>query len=207
MPQAFLEIAVTPAVRAMQQGRHVEPVRNRDEQARDRFTEFESAFIRARDSFFLATVSETGWPYVQHRGGPPGFLKQIDDRTLAFADYRGNRQYISAGNAAKNGRASLLLLDYARPARLKAYVHVELIVPGADPDLDRLVRDRDYRAIPERIFRLRLQAFDWNCPQHITPRFSEREIAESIRPLQERLQALESENARLRARLTNRGPQ
>jgi len=207
MSKAFLEIAVTPAVRAMQRGRHVEPVQNRVEQACDRFTELESAFIRARDSFFLATVSETGWPYVQHRGGPPGFLKQIDDRTLAFADYRGNHQYISAGNAAANSRACVLLLDYRRPARLKAYVHVELIAPGSDPALDRLVSDPGYKAIPEHIFRLRLQAFDWNCPRHIPTRFSEREIAESIRPLHERLRALESENARLRARLTTRGQQ
>jgi predicted pyridoxine 5'-phosphate oxidase superfamily flavin-nucleotide-binding protein len=171
----------------------------------DRFTENDAAFIADRDSFYMATVSETGWPYVQHRGGPRGFLKLIDDRTLAFADYRGNRQYISAGNLMADDRACLFLMDYPRRARLKVYVHVETLALNDDPGLTALVTMPDYRARPERIFRLRLKTFDWNCQQHIIPRFTEREIAEAIRPLRDRVAQLESENAELRARLTTNG--
>lgn len=171
----------------------------------DRFTDNEAHFLAARDSFYMATVSEDGWPYVQHRGGPAGFLKMVDDRTLAFADYRGNRQYISTGNLAANDRACLILLDYPRRARLKIYVHVEKLVPDADPALTELVMDKHYKARAERIFRLRLEAFDWNCPQHITPRFTEREIEQAIRPMHERLAQLEAENKALQDRLAKLG--
>jgi predicted pyridoxine 5'-phosphate oxidase superfamily flavin-nucleotide-binding protein len=143
----------------------------------DRFTENEAAFIADRDSFYLATVSETGWPYVQHRGGPRGFLKLVDDRTLVFADYRGNRQYISTGNLAADDRACLFLIDYPDRARLKIYAHAEILALDNDPDLTALVTMPDYKAKLERIFRLRLKTFDWNCQQHITPRFTEPEIA------------------------------
>jgi uncharacterized protein len=146
-------------------------------------------------------VSETGWPYVQHRGGPRGFLKLVDDRTLAFADYRGNRQYISVGNAAANSRACLFLMDYTRRARLKMYVHIEAVALDTDQTLTRLVTVPNYKAKLERIVRVRLENYDWNCPQHITPRFTEQEIAEAIRPLRERLEVLESVNNELRAKL------
>jgi predicted pyridoxine 5'-phosphate oxidase superfamily flavin-nucleotide-binding protein len=111
----------------------------------------------------LATVSETGWPYVQHRGGPRGFLKLVDDHTLAFADYRGNRQHISTGNLAADDRACLLLMDYRHRARLKIYAHVEILALDDDRDLTALVTVPDYMAKLERIFRLRLKTFDWNC--------------------------------------------
>jgi predicted pyridoxine 5'-phosphate oxidase superfamily flavin-nucleotide-binding protein len=171
----------------------------------DRFGENEAAFIAERDSFYMATVSETGWPYVQHRGGPRGFLKLVDDRTLAFADYRGNRQYISTGNLAADDRACLFLMDYARRARLKIYVRVETLSLDADPDLTALVAMPEYGAKLERVFRLRLEAFDWNCSQHITPRFTEGEVSVAVRPLRERLAELEAENATLRARLEANG--
>jgi predicted pyridoxine 5'-phosphate oxidase superfamily flavin-nucleotide-binding protein len=167
----------------------------------DRFTPNEAAFIAARDSFYMATVSETGWPYVQHRGGPRGFLKVLDETTLAFADYHGNRQYISVGNLAATCRGALILVDYATRARLKIYAHVE-VVP-MDNDLAALVADPDYRAIPERIFVLRLAAFDWNCPQHITPRFTEAEVTAAMMPLRDRLAALEAENEQLRTKLAS----
>jgi len=108
----------------------------------------------------MASVSETGWPYIQHRGGPPGFLKLIDSQTLAFADYRGNRQYISTGNLAANGRVCLLLMDYPRRARLKIYANAETLDHGDDPELTALVTMKLYKATLERIFRLRLEAFD-----------------------------------------------
>jgi uncharacterized protein len=142
---------------------------------------------------------------MQHRGGPRGFLKLVDDRTLAFADYRGNRQYISTGNLAADDRACLFLMDYARRARLKVYVHVETLALDADLALTELVTVPDYTAKLERIFRLRLGSFDWNCPQHITPRFTEQEVADAVRPLRDRLAQLETENAELRARLVNNG--
>lgn len=200
MAYGFLDIAITPGVRDAQAEMGADHLWRgfAGDRDFDRFTENEVAFIAERDTFYIASVSESGWPYVQHRGGPPGFLKVIDDRTLAFADYRGNRQYISTGNFRANDRASLILMDYSRRARLKIYAHVEKLALDADPDLAGRIADADYRGKPERIFRLRLQAFDWNCPQHITPRFTETEIAESVRPLRQRLDELERENARLR---------
>ncbi|MEO8314512.1 MAG: pyridoxamine 5'-phosphate oxidase family protein [Pseudomonadota bacterium] len=179
MAYGFLDIAVTPSVRAAQAAMGADRLWTgfKGHRAFDRFTENEVAFIGERDSFYMATVSETGWPYVQHRGGPRGFLKVVDDRTLAFADYRGNRQYISTGNVQANDRVSLILMDYAHRARLKLYAHAEVIAPDADPSLADLVAMPGYRAKVERVFRLRLEAFDWNCPQHITPRFTEEEFA------------------------------
>ena len=149
----------------------------------------------------IATVSETGWPYVQHRGGPACFLKVVDEKTLAFADYRGNRQYISLGNLGADNRAALILMDYAHRARLKIYARVEAVALDADPNLAALVATPGYRAKPERILLLHLEAFDWNCPQHITPRFTQAEIAAAMQPLHDRLSALETENAELRAAL------
>jgi uncharacterized protein len=203
MPYGFLDIAITPAVRAAQAEVGADRLwRNfKGHRESDRFTDNEIAFIAARDSFYMASVSETGWPYVQHRGGPRGFLKAIDEKTLAFADYRGNRQYISTGNFVANDRGCLFLMDYPNRTRLKIYVHVEKVALDADPALTERVTDGAYKAKLERIFRLRLAAFDWNCPQHITPRFTEHEIAEAVRPLRERLAQLEAENAGLRARL------
>ena len=203
MSYGFLDIASTPSVRAVQRAMGSDRVYQdfKGDRAFDRFTLNEAAFIAERDSFYIATVSETGWPYVQHRGGPRGFLKIVDEKTLAFADYRGNRQYISVGNLAADDRAALILVDYARRARLKIYAHVEAVGLDADLELARLVVEPGYKARPERILRLHLVAFDWNCPQHIMPRFTEAEIAEAVRPLRDRVTALEDENAELRARL------
>lgn len=207
MPYGFLDIAVTPSLRAAQAAMGSDGVWTdfKGNRAFDRFTENEAAFIADRDSFYMATVSETGWPYIQHRGGPRGFLRLVDDRTLAFADYRGNRQYISVGNVAADDRACLFLMNYPRRARMKIYARVEVVPLETEPELAELVAMPGYKAKLERIFRLKLQAFDWNCPQHITPRFTEPEIAEAVQPLRERLQALETENTALRARLAAHG--
>jgi predicted pyridoxine 5'-phosphate oxidase superfamily flavin-nucleotide-binding protein len=202
MAYGFLDIAATPSVRAAQAEMGSDRVWRDFEGHResDRFTANEAAFIAKRDSFYLATVSETGWPYVQHRGGPAGFLTLVDDKTLAFADYRGNRQYISVGNLAADGRAALILMDYAGRARLKIYTHVEAVPLEADPALAERVTIPGYKGRPERILLLHLVAFDWNCPQHITPRFTAAEIADATAPLRQRLGELEAENAALRAR-------
>lgn len=206
MTRAFLDIASTPGVQAAQQANGV---RSRSEfhgeRDGDRFTEIETQFIAQRDSFYIATVSESGWPYVQHRGGPTGFLRVIDDRTLAFADFRGNRQYVTVGNLAANDRAALFLMDYPRRLRLKIYARIEQRDLASDPDLAAKLVFPGYKARPERALLLHLAAFDWNCQQHITPRFSEAELAEMIAPLRSRLQQLEDENRALRDRLAAQG--
>jgi predicted pyridoxine 5'-phosphate oxidase superfamily flavin-nucleotide-binding protein len=202
MPYHFLEVAVTPSVRAAQADMGVDQIwLGENDRPSDTLTENEIAFIAMRDSFYIASVSETGWPYVQHRGGKTGFLKVVDPQTMAFADYRGNRQYISAGNFAANDRACLFLMDYVRRTRLKVYAHVERLTLDADPSLTALVSDPTYRGRAERIFKLRLEAYDWNCPQHITPRYTEQQVEQAVAPLRQMLQQLEAENAALRARL------
>ena len=207
MSYGFMNIALTPSVRAAQAAMGADHLWQdfKGHREFDRFTHNEAAFIAERDSFYMASVSETGWPYVQHRGGPRGFLKMVDDRTLAFADYRGNRQYISTGNLAADDRACLFLMHYAGRARLKVYVRVEQVALDADAALTDLVTVPGYKAKIERIFRIRLESFDWNCPQHITPRFTEDEVNEAMRPLRDRLGALEAEIAGLRARLAATG--
>ena len=207
MSYGFMNIALTPSVRAAQAAMGADHLWQdfKGHREFDRFTHNEAAFLAERDSFYMASVSETGWPYVQHRGGPRGFLKMVDDRTLAFADYRGNRQYISTGNLAADDRACLFLMDYAGRARLKVYARVEQVALDTDPALTDLVTVPGYKAKIERIFRIRLESFDWNCPQHITPRFTEDEVNEAVRPLRDRLGALEAEIAGLRAQLAFAG--
>jgi len=181
MPRAFGNIAFTPAVRAFQEGRGVRvraphPDASRDERGAS-LTETESAFIAGRDGFYQATVSESGWPYVQFRGGPAGFLRVLDERTIAYADFRGNMQYISAGNLAGDGRVSLILMDYANRRRLKILGRARLVEAGEDPALVARLEDPSYRAHVERAVVIAIEAFDWNCPQHITPRYTEAEFA------------------------------
>jgi hypothetical protein len=150
----------------------------------------------------MATVSETGWPYVQHRGGPPGFLRVLDDKTLAFADFRGNRQYISVGNLTANDRAELILMDYPRRRRLKILAQVEMKDLTDDDKLAAQLAMPGYRAKVERAVVLHLEAFDWNCPQHITPRFSEAELVEVLTPVLTRMEAPEAENKVLREQVS-----
>jgi uncharacterized protein len=208
MRPAFADIAGTPSVKAAQaaNGSKASSSGRENDRRCDRLTEAEARFIAQRDSFYMATVSETGWPYVQHRGGPPGFLRVIDDRTLAFADYRGNRQYISIGNLVADDRAALILMDYPGRRRLKIYAQVEAKALDGDPALAATLAVPGYGAKPERILLLHLRAFDWNCPQHITRRFTEAEIAQAIQLLHLRLRELEAENAALRGQLAKLHP-
>jgi hypothetical protein len=149
----------------------------------------------------MATASESGWPYVQHRGGPPGFIRILDEKSLAIPDFHGNRQYISAGNLADDDRAALILMDYPNRRRLKLYAHVEARDLEKDPKLAAELALPGYRAKVERALIIHLAAFDWNCPQHITPRFSEAELAPALAPLRARLEALEAENQASRNKL------
>jgi predicted pyridoxine 5'-phosphate oxidase superfamily flavin-nucleotide-binding protein len=203
MAHDFLDIAATPSVRAAQaaNGSAALSSKVRVHKESGRFTAAEKEFIATRDSFYMATVSESGWPYVQHRGGPAGFLHVIDDTTLAFADFRGNRQYISLGNVTANGRVALLIMDYPNRRRLKIYAHIDVKDLKTDPELAEILTLQGYRAKPERAFLLHVEAFDWNCPQHITPRFSQQEIETALSPVRMRIAQLEAENKMLREKL------
>jgi predicted pyridoxine 5'-phosphate oxidase superfamily flavin-nucleotide-binding protein len=179
MGRAFSDIAFTAAVRAMQTcmgSRAAYAALDRATDRRDRLTGKEAAFIAACDHFFMATVSETGWPYVQHRGGPAGFLKVLDDRTLGYADFRGNVQYVTVGNLQSDDRVSLILMDYARRRRLKVLGRARTVEAAADPALVARLAVSGYDAAIERAVLIGIEAYDWNCPQHITPRFTIGEI-------------------------------
>jgi predicted pyridoxine 5'-phosphate oxidase superfamily flavin-nucleotide-binding protein len=142
----------------------------------------EIAFIERRDSFYLASQGENGWPYIQHRGGPRGFLRTIDPHTLAFADFSGNKQFITTGNIGHNDRVTLFLMDYPHQSRLKILGHASIIEKGTEPQLEERVLVKDYPGKLERIFKIAVVAFDWNCQQHIRPRFTIDELLEFIEP-------------------------
>jgi hypothetical protein len=163
----------------------------------DRVTAEVASFITELDTAFLATVSAAGAPYIQHRGGPKGFIKVLDEKTLGFADYAGNRQYITISNLAENDRAYLFLLDFARQRRIKLWGRARVV--ENDPALLARLSDAGYRARPERAILFTVEAWDVNCSQHITARFTEAEVSEASAALLQRIAALETENARLRA--------
>jgi uncharacterized protein len=199
----FATIAFTPAVKAVQEKMgsrkayaRVDPPR----QEVDALGTDEKAFLAERDSFYMASISESGWPYVQHRGGPKGFVRVLDEHTLGFADYRGNRQYISMGNLSKDGRVALIFVDYPARSRLKIFAHASLVTEADSPDTLAQLVVPGYPARVERGLLLKVEGFDWNCPQHITPRFTEDEVRTHVAPLLARIEALEKENDELRAR-------
>lgn len=180
----YLDIAATPSVTAAQ-----DKYGSAEQWARiaarsgagettpsQRLGPAETAFIQERDGFYLASVSETGWPYVQYRGGPAGFLTVLDPTLLGFADFRGNRQYITTGNVTASDRVSLFLMDYAHRQRLKIFARMRIIDAGDDPLLAERLTLPDYPARVERLVLIAVEAFDWNCPQHITPRFTLAEL-------------------------------
>jgi predicted pyridoxine 5'-phosphate oxidase superfamily flavin-nucleotide-binding protein len=191
MAKKYLEIAVTPAVREAQRRFFGRSPDVRTERDNDPLGPEEVAFIAERDSFYMATVSESGWPYIQHRGGEPGFLLVIDSKTLAFADYKGNRQLLSTGNISVNDRVSLFLMDYPRRERLKILGHAR-VVPASSEFLERLAEPKN-RASVERFFFIDVNSFDWNCPKYITPRYTAAEVEEVINPLKRRIGELEAE--------------
>lgn len=165
----------------------------------DLLTEKEASFIAARDSFYLASITDTGWPYVQHRGGPKGFLKLLADNRLGMADYRGNRQHVSTANIGANPRVSLFLMDYANRRRLKILAHASVVTADTESALVSQLMPAGYKALPERAYLFDVIGFDWNCPAHITRRFSEEEITPLIEPLvdeRDRLRAALAEGQR-----------
>lgn len=158
----------------------------------------EAAYIHERDSFYMATVNENGHPYVQFRGGPKGFLKALDERTIGYADFRGNLQYISVGNLSANNKAALILMDYANQTRLKIFAEVEVVDAADDPGLAEALAVPGYTAKVERAMIMHVEAYDWNCPQHITPRFTLTEIEVGTEHLRKRIRELETEIEALR---------
>ena len=183
MNQNFTQFAFTDSVKAVQVEHGSRQSYTRMEQTGDRFelTQREIDFIRSRDSFYISTVGENGWPYVQHRGGPKGFLKVLDATTLAMADFRGNMQYISTGNIHTSHKAALILMDYPTRQRLKVWATAEILEIEEHPECFNHTMNPDYRATAERLMRFNIEAYDWNCQQHITPRYTKEEI-EAITP-------------------------
>ncbi|MEV0063041.1 pyridoxamine 5'-phosphate oxidase family protein [Nocardia sp. NPDC050718] len=198
----YAQVAFTPLVRAHQRTHgslgSYERMAQVPEVA-DRIGPDEAWFIGERDSFYLATVGETGWPYIQHRGGAPGFLKVLGERTLGFADFRGNKQYISRGNLDHDDRVSLFLMDYATQTRMKIFGRARVVEAADDPDLIAALTIEGYPARVERAVLIEVEAFDWNCRQHIPPLFPRAAVAEAMQVLRDRIGELEAEIARLRS--------
>jgi hypothetical protein len=206
MAHQFSSLTFTDDVKAVQREQGSRPANEKltgRAPANDTLGPAERDFIARRDGFYLATAGSSGWPYIQYRGGPAGFLHILDDRTLAFADVTGNRQYISTGNLRSNPRAALFLMDYPNQSRLKLLADIE-VIPWSEAPAWKSTLPLPDRARPERVVLLRLAAFDWNCPQHITPRWTAEELERT--PLIQRLHALEEENRRLRATLAKTHP-
>jgi uncharacterized protein len=201
MTKSFGSLVFTPVVKSLQE-------RYGSRKQYERMEKFggspgglgpeEREFLAERDTFYMASLGATGWPYVQHRGGPKGFLKVIDDRTIAFADFRGNKQYISTGNLMTDDRVAIILVDYPRQLRLKILGHVEIFEGEKAKDWLAKVRDPKYHATTERVYVIRIEAFDWNCQQHIIPRFTEEEIRDVLEPVEKQMHELQEENAKLR---------
>ena len=202
MKNAFAEIAFTDAVHAVQDRCASRDANRRLEQAdlgNDAISEDEARFIAECDSFYMASVNANGWPYIQHRGGPAGFLRVLDERTLGFADFRGNRQYISIGNLAGNDRVALILMDYAAGARLKILGHARAIYGDEHTqELEKLSMP-GYRARVEHGILIHVEAFDWNCPQHIVPRYTVAQIKPAVEKLEARINELEAQLTELQS--------
>jgi predicted pyridoxine 5'-phosphate oxidase superfamily flavin-nucleotide-binding protein len=202
MGRRFAELAFTPLVKGQQQQHGSRHLYERVEQSSDlgdRLGQYEQAFIRERDGFYMASVTETGWPYIQYRGGMKGFLHVLDDRTLGFADLRGNKQYISVGNLQHDDRVALFFMDYPAQQRLKILARAELHEGDAEArKLIKTLQMPEEKSPAERAVLIHIAAFDRNCPQHITPRYTEEELSKMLGPMRRRLEALEAENAKLR---------
>ncbi|HEX9906416.1 MAG TPA: pyridoxamine 5'-phosphate oxidase family protein [Propylenella sp.] len=197
MGHKFAELAFTPNVKTAQEqngSRRAYSRMEAGENHHDVLGPNEATFIAARDSFYMATVSETGWPYIQHRGGPVGFLRVLDEKTIGLADFRGNRQYISVGNLKTDDRVSLFLMDYPNRARLKILGRTRIVDAGNLETLQKLSLP-EYNAQVERGLLITIEAFDWNCPQHIAPRYTLTEIEAATAPLRQRIAELEDASA------------
>ena len=202
MGRRFAELAFTRLVKEQQKqhgSRHLYERMERSNDPGDSLGPYERAFIEASDGFYIASVTETGWPYIQYRGGLKGFLHILDDRTLGFADLRGNKQYISVGNLQHEDRVALFFMDYPHQTRLKLLGRAKVHEGTAEARklIDQL-RMLDEKSPAERAILIHVEGFDWNCPQHITPRYTEEELVKALEPMRQRIEKLEEENKRLR---------
>lgn len=197
MTQEFFHRTLTPAVKAAQERYYGRSLARPVSAGGDTLGADEIAFIEDRDSFYLATVNQEGWPYIQHRGGPRGFLKVLGPAELGFADFRGNRQLLTTGNLQGGARVCLFLMSYPLQTRLKLLGRAEVLGVKEDPALAGRLIPPGSEAVTERLFRIAIEAFDWNCPKFITPRFTEEEVAQAVLPLRDRITQLEKELARM----------
>jgi uncharacterized protein len=205
MGRRFQELAFTPLVKEHQQEHGSRRQYERMEQTSppgDTLGPAEQNFIKRRDSFYMASVSETGWPYVQHRGGPKGFVRVVNPGLLGFADLRGNKQYVSLGNFDHDPRVALFFMDYPYQTRLKILGRVEVHEHDSEaPALIESFRPTNPNDVIERVILIHVEGFDWNCPQHITPRYTMEELEETLSPVRDRLRQLEAENTALGEKL------
>ena len=202
MARNFAEIAFSSEAKALQTkfGSRANYERIERSTTYEGLTIHEEKFISQRDSFYMSTVGENGFPYIQHRGGPKGFLKVLDKNRLGFVDFKGNMQYVSVGNLATNNKVALFLMDYAKKRRLKIYATVEVIELNDHQDLYSLLDLEEYKFSPERMLVFHIEAFDWNCPQHITPRYTIEEFDKLLEPQREYIKNLEAEIKELKAK-------
>lgn len=203
MAKNFAAIAFTDAVKAMQEklGSGASYARMEKDTYVDGLTENEIDFISQRDSFYMASIGENNFPYIQHRGGPKGFVKVLDEKRIGFIDFRGNMQYISVGNIATNNNVALIMVDYPARTRLKILARAEIVELKDDPKLYDLLDLDEYKFKPERMMVLHVEAYDWNCPQHITPRYTVEDIEEAFAGQREHITKLQAEVKELKQKL------
>ncbi len=203
MAKNFAEIAFTDAVKKLQEKHGSRKSYERMEKFNevDGLTNNEVSFIQGRDSFYLASIGVKEFPYIQHRGGPKGFLKVLDSNRIGFIDFIGNKQYVSVGNMATNNNVSLIMIDYPTRTRLKIFAKAEVIELKDNPELYEQLNLEDYKFRPERMMVFHIEAYDWNCPQHITPRYTTEEIEKAFLPQQEHIASLEEEIKELKEKI------
>ena len=203
MAKNFATFAFTDAVKAMQEkaGSRSSYARMERDVYVDGLTDNEMNFITQRDSFYMASISENNFPYIQHRGGPKGFIKILDEKRIGFIDFRGNMQYITVGNIATNNNVAMIMVDYPARARLKILAKAEILELKDDPDLFELLDLEDYTFKPERMMVFHIEAYDWNCPQHITPCYTAEEIEAALAGQRNHIDKLEAEVRALKNKL------
>lgn len=202
----YQQLAFTDAIKKIQEEVGSRSAYDRMEKMSvvDGLTNNEINFIGDRDSFYMASFGENEFPYIQHRGGPTGFIKVIDNKTIGIVDFAGNRQYISTGNISKNEKVALILLSYPQRARLKIYANAKIVDLKENEELYNLLKPADYKFKPERMMIFEIQAYDWNCPQHITPRYTAEEIEEALLPQREYIKNLENKIKELESKLSGK---
>ncbi|MEO6847124.1 MAG: pyridoxamine 5'-phosphate oxidase family protein [Chthoniobacterales bacterium] len=193
MAERFMQTMLTPSVLAAQERYYGKSRPVEGAPANDALTPDEMEFIQQRDSFYIGTVTEIGWPYIQHRGGKPGFLHVMSPTALGFADYKGNRQMLSTGNLAINDRVVIFLMDYPLRTRLKILGHARVEDARQHPELVAALAEPEIQRVVERVVLIDVVSFDWNCPQYITPRYTDTEIDHAVAPLKQRIADLEAE--------------